>query len=259
MKRLISIRIILFTAATLLLFSLAINTASAAEAWEKSAKTLFENGEYEKCIELVKKYKDDNFARMFLGFSYLQEYTFKKTKYDREMFKNARMILQDKTGSEDADHLLYFVNQKDQPSVVKEARKLLKSAFKNSKDNEDVKKMLPLLNSTDEKTKKDTLSAISKIIAPKRKVVTKGGTLRKKDITMMTDADLIKSLLDNILVASTASKILVMIEKPVLKYLGDYEGKKIMDLETKITKAIAKREKKYPESNWYSATGKIRE
>ncbi|MBU0991241.1 MAG: hypothetical protein KJ737_02000 [Proteobacteria bacterium] len=231
----------------------------AVEKWEKAAKTYFENGEYEKCIELVKNNKDDKFARMFLAFSHLQEYTFNKTKYDKEMFKNAMMILKDKTGSEDMDHLLYFVNQKDQPPVVKEARNLLTAAFKNCKENDDVKKLLPLLNSSDDKTKEATLKTIKNIIDPKRKVVTKGGTLRKQDVDMMTDPALIKALFDNILVSGTASKILVMIEKPALKYISEYEGKKVMELETKITKAIAKREKKYPESNWYSATGKTRE
>lgn len=231
----------------------------ATEKWEQSAKSYFENGEYEKCIDLVNDYKSNKFARMFLAFSHLQQYTFNKTKYDKEMAKNAMMILKDKVKSEDIDEIFYFINQKDQPPVVKEAHKLLKAAFKNCRSNEDVKRLIPLLNKGDQKTRDIALKTIKDIIAPKRAVVSKGGSLRRQDIDMMTDPNLIKSLFENALASGTAGAIIVLIEQPALKYSSMYEGKKIMDIEAKIAKAIAKREKKYPKSNWYSASGKKRD
>lgn len=235
------------------------NPVVAMEKWEPAAKRHFENGEYEKCIDLVNDYKSNKFARMFLAFSHLQQYTFNKTKYDKEMAKNAMMILKDKVKSEDIDEILYFVNQKDQPPVAKEAHKLLKAAFKNCRSNDDVKRLIPLLNTGDQKTREAALKTMKEIIGPKRTVVAKGGSLRRQDMAMMTDPALIKSLFENVHLSGTAGTILVMIEQPALKYSSAYEGKKVMDIEAKIAKAIAKREKKYPKSNWYSASGKKRD
>ena len=239
-------------------FTLTSISAVLGAEWEKAAKSYFEDDYYEECIKVVREYKDDNFARMFLAFSHLQEHAFNNTKSDKEKFKNIMMILKDKTGSEDIYHLLYFVNQKDKPIVVREARKLLKSALKNCTSNEDVQRLIPLLNSSDEKTKNMTIKTIKKIIVLKRKIVSKGGTLREKDITMMSDPALIKALFANIVNASPASQTLVLIEKPALEYISLYDGKKVRQLETKILKAIGRRKKKFPESNWYSATGKIK-
>lgn len=257
MKRLHKKHKMFFLTIILTLFS--ISSIYAGEKWEKQAKTFFEGGEYEKCIELVKEHEDNKLARMFLAFSHLQEYTFKQTKYDKEMFKTAMMILKDNIGSEDMNNLLFFINQIDQPPVVKEARKLLTAAFKNCKDNEDILKLMPFLKSSDKKTKDASIKTIRRIISLKRKAVDKGGTLRKKDIDIMTNPALIKALIDNILLSKASSQVLVLIEEPVLKYISEYEGVKMMDLEADINKAIAKRKKKYPASNWYSATGKIRE
>ena len=125
--------------------------------------------------------------------------------------------------------------------MVKEARKLLTATLKNCKENEDIIKLLPFLSSTDGKTKEATLKTVKRIISPKRKAVNNGSTLRKKDIDVMTNPSLIKALFDNILLSKTSSQILTLIEEPVLKYIPDYEGQKVMDLEAKINKAIAKR------------------
>ena len=240
-----------------ILASFSFGSAFAAD-WEKKAKSYFEDDYYDECIKVVRDLKDDNFARMFLAFSHLQLNKFNNTKSDQMAFKNAMIVLKDKTGSSDLDNLLYFVNQKDKPHVIKEARKLLGAAFKNCTQNEDVKKLVPLIRSSDEKTQDMTIKTVKKIIDPKRKMVNQGGTLREKDVAMMTDPDLIKALFESILTSPAASQTLLLIEKPVLKYISAYEGKKVMELESKITKEIAKREKKYPESNWYSATGKTR-
>ncbi|OEU81262.1 MAG: hypothetical protein BA865_05975 [Desulfobacterales bacterium S5133MH4] len=229
-----------------------------AEIWQTKAISLFSDDYYEQCMELTQEYKKDNLGLMFLTFSHLQEYTFNNTKYDKEKYKNYLMLLEDKTGSNDIENLLFFVDQKDKPAVVKAARRLLKAAFKNCTENEDVERLIPFLKISDDETNDLTLKTIQRIITPKRKVVSKGGTLRKKDIIMMSDPELIKALLEKVTVSSKAAKILVSIEEPVLKYMSGYDGEKIGKLENKINKAMSKRKKKYPESNWYSAIGKTR-
>lgn len=235
-----------------------LTTNLFAQAWVGDAKRLFENDEYQKVISVTENIKKNNFAAMFLAFSHLQESIFNETKYDREKFKAYKMMLEAKLGINDIDNLLYFVNLNYKPMVVKEARKLTKKTFKGIKNIENIPQLLPFLNSSDLKSRKMTLTTIKKILEPKRKYVIKqGGTLRPKDVRIMSSKNLISALLENIN-ESDARKSLELIEEPVLEYIPSFGGTATAKLETKINKNIAKRKKKYPESNWYSATGETR-
>lgn len=242
----------------LLLQTLLASLALAEEAWVRKAKKLFENDEYTQVIEIAEPHRKKNIGAMFLAFSHLQEYIFNRTKYDSEKFKNYKHYLEAKMSAEDLDELLYFVNLEDKPEVVKEARKLTKYTFDRIKQIEDVPKLVTFLGSNDEQSRKLALSSIKKILEPKRKVVDSGGTLRTKDIRIMGSSKLITPLLERIEVGD-AQRCLLLIQDPVLPYLGKYTGQKYTELEQKIEKAIAKRTEKYPKSNWYSATGKQRE
>ncbi len=232
--------------------------SSVAFAWTANVKKLFENDEYQKVIDLTEKSKKDSFARMFLAFSHLQESVFNKTKYDKEKFKGYMMWLEAKCGIDDIDNILYFINLKDKPYVVKEARKLAKKTFKNISKMNDIPKLIKFLKSSDEDSRKLALSTMTRILKPKRKYVNEGGTMRPNDIRVMGSQNLIKSLLENIQ-EKQAQKALQIIEEPVLQYTGQYAGNETAKLEVKINKTIAKRKKKYPDSNWYSATGKKRQ
>lgn len=233
----------------------------SAAAWQKEAKALFEKDEYHKVIDIAaahKKEKDNKMGLMMLAFSHLQLYEFNDTKSDRKAFKNYIELLEDYVNANHLTDIKYFIAQKDKPEVVDEARDLLKRAFKNISNIEEAPLVLSFLKSDDEKTRKLAASALEDLISPKRRYVNKGGTLREKDIVIMQDEKLIRALLENINI-SDAFDTLEDIEKPVLQYIDNYEGKKILKLKEKIEKRIAKREKKYPESNWYSAIGKQRE
>jgi len=232
--------------------------ASAEAAWVSRARKLFENDEYQQVIELAEPHRKENIGAMFLAFSHLQEYIFNDTKYDREMFKQFKLQLEAKTTADDIDDLLYFVNRNDKPEVVKEARRLAGTAFKNIKQIEEVPKLVQFLGSSDEGARELALSSIKRIVEPKRKYVEKGGTLRSKDIAVMGSPKLIVPLLDRI-EQKDAYRTLVMIEEPVLQYLGKYDGPRYAKLDVDINKAIAKRKQKYPDSNWYSAVGKQRD
>jgi len=230
-------------------------------AWENDAKTLFGKDEYQKVIDIATEHKkntENRIGLMLLAFSHLQLYEFNGTKSDKKSFKNYMDLLEDYVNANHLDDIKYFVAQTDKPEVVDEARGLLKKAFKNISHIEEAPLILDFLTADDEKTRKLAASALENMISVKRKYVLKGGTLREKDIVIMQDEKLIRALLENIKI-SDALNALKYIEQPVLQYLADYEGKKITKLEEKINKAIAKREKKYPNSNWYSATGKVRE
>jgi len=228
-----------------------------AQSWVSKAKKLFENDEYQKVISFTEAKKKEKMGRMFLAYSHLQESIFNKTKYDKEKFKGYNMWLEAKCGINDISNILYFINLNDKPYVVKEARKLAKKTFKNINKIEDVPTLLTFLKSTDVDSRKLALSTITRILTPKRKYVNDGGTMRSKDIQIMGSKTLITSLLENVQ-ENNAKKALIIIEEPVLQFTGQFAGNDTTKLETTINKKIAKRKKKYPDSNWYSATGKNR-
>jgi hypothetical protein len=255
MSRVFASNVVLVKRFVLVVLLSALSTQ--AFAWQSKAKKLFEDDEYEACIELTEKYKKNNQANMFLAFSHLQENVFNKTKYDKEKFKAYNMRLEAKLGINDIDELLYFVGLSDKPYVVKEARSLAKKVFKNISDIDDVPKLVSFLKVEDEDTRKLALSSIKRILKPKRDYVKKGGTLREKDYDVMRSKTLIKALVGQ-LPLGDAKSALVLVEEPALPYLSEAASVESAALEAKINKAIASRQKKYPESNWHSAVGKKR-
>ncbi len=236
-------------------FLFLFSTTSFSSDWVSAAKRDFERDEYEACIEKsIDHKKDSHVALMLLSFCHLQLAEFNGTSSDKKKFKNYFGQLKDSVNVEDINEIKYFSLQGDKPEVVKNARTLLKAAFKNINNVEEIKYLLPFLEAEDKKTRKLAASSIKKILGIKRKYVSKGGTLRNKDIAVMQDEKVIRSLLENMDI-SDAFSALVMIEQPVLSYLDEYDGKQAIKLRKKIDRAIEKREKKYPESSWYSAKG----
>lgn len=243
-----------------MLFAVTSIYSVQALAWIDSTKKLFEDDEYEQVIEIAMDHKKDKKRKiglMLLIFSHLQKYELNGTKSDKRKYKNYLEVLEDTVSIVNLDDINYFIEQFDKPEVVKLAQKLLKVAFKNIENIEDLPNLLKFIESDNKKTRKIALNTIKKFIKVKRKYVAKGGTLRAEGITFMQDKNLIRTLLDHSK-DSGARDILIYIERPVLSFINDYEGKVVDKIEQKILKAIIKREKKYPESNWYSATGKVR-
>lgn len=245
------------TGSFLFIFLTTISLQAWAD-WVSDAKKALEDDKYERCIEIAQAHKDEQIGTMFLTFSYLQKYTFSRNKTDKEYFKSNMDILEDKVNADSLDNIYYFVQLSDKPKIVKEARDLVKRAFKNISDISEAPKLIKFLESDDEKTRDYAIDGVYRLIDPKRDYVNDGGTLREKDIVIMQDEKLIRALLKNV-DESKARKTLELIEQPALPYLKEFEGKNIAKLEVSINKRIAKREKKYPKSNWYSATGKERE
>jgi len=235
--------------------------SSHALAWVGDTKKLFENDEYEEVIKIASEHKKDKKRRigiMFLTFSHLQKYELNDSKSDKRQYKNYMEVLEDNVSISDLDDINYFIEQFDKPEVVKVAQKVLKIAFKNIEDVKDIPNLLSFIKSDNKKTRKIALSTVKKFMKAKRKYVNKGGTLRDEGIIVMQDEKLIRALLDHAK-DSKAKDVLISIERPVLAYISDYEGKAVKKIEEKILKAIKKREKKHPESNWYSAIGKVKD
>ena len=218
-----------------------------AMAWQSDSKKLFEDDAYEQVIEVAKdhkKDKDNKMGLMLLTFSHLQKYELQNTKSDKTQYKNYLEVLEDVMTVSHLDDLDYFIEQKDKPDVVKLAQKILKGAFKNINEVKYTPKLLSFIKSDDKKTRKIALATVKRLFKNKRKYISKGGTLRDGGIKAMQDEKMIRALL-NLAKESKARDSLIYIERPVLAYIDDYEGKKIDKIKKKILKAIKKREKKY--------------
>ncbi len=238
-------------------FTLAFASNALAANWWDIAEKQFNDDEYERVIKTVKPHSDNLTALMFITFSNLQLHQYTGGKSYQQAFKDKFNVIVDKASIKNLDRILYFVDLADKPAVVKEARKLANGVFKNLNAIEDVPKLISFAKSNDKQVRKMAGAAIKRIIKFKRDVVTKGGTLRAKDIRVMQDPKLIKALLNNVS-ESNAAATLVLIEEPVLKYTSGNLEPVVVKLEQKISKAVASRQKKHPKSNWYSAVGKRR-
>jgi len=227
-------------------------------AVDEVAKNLFDNGQYDECIQRVKSKPDLQKQRdnvMLLAFSNYQLYNFTKQKeFDRE-FESLYDMLQENVNVDDLKSLLFFVNSSDKPAVVKSSRDLLKEIFKSMHKIDDIVKILPFANSSDKKARELSFDTMVSIMEPIRNIVNKGGTMRPIDLVYFQNKDVIKSAMENIDI-SAARDVLVLIEEPALEIIDSANNPKLKDISEDITDAVKDRKKDYPNSFWYSATGK---
>jgi len=227
-------------------------------AFDEMAKNLFDNGQYEECIQRVKSKPDLQKQRdnvMLLAFSNQQLYNFTNQKTFNKEFDSYYDMLRDKAEINDLKGLLFFVSSSDKPEVVKSSRELVKTVFKSMHNIDDVVKILPFANSTDKKTRELAFSAMVSILKPIRNIVKKGGTMRPVDLVYFQNQDVIKSAMENIEI-SAAREVLVLIEEPALEIVDSANDPKLKDIAKNIRDAVNSRKKAYPDSLWYSATGK---
>jgi hypothetical protein len=227
-------------------------------AFDEVAKNLFDNGQYEECIQRLKSKPDLRKQRdnvMLLAFSNYQLYNFTNQKtFDKE-FDSFYDLLREKVEVDDLKGLLFFVNSSDKPEVVKSSRELLKAVFKSMHKIDDIVKILPFANSTDKKTREFAFDTMVSIMKPIRNIVKKGGTMRPVDLVYFQNKDVIKSAMENVDISATR-EVLVLIEEPALEIIDSANNPKLKDISEAITGAVNDRKKDYPNSLWYSATGK---
>lgn len=237
-----------------------VNTAYAAKTggWAVKARQLFEQDEYDQVIKIAKTHKKEMVGTMFLAFSHMQNGLYNSSAADKTQSKNYVTLLKERISVDHLDDLSFFTDQRDKPDVVKTSKMLLTQGFKNIKRIEELPKVLMFLASPNPDVQKLAGSTCTRLVKPLRTVVNKGGTMRKKDIQILGNERSIRKLLGSIDTANS-SNCLKLIEQPVLKYTQSYsDSLKIAKLEQNINNAVAKRVKKFPNSNWYSAIGKKR-
>jgi hypothetical protein len=227
-------------------------------AFDEAAKKLFDDGQYDECIQKIESlpnFKKQISNVMLLTFSNFQLYNFTKQKLYNNEYNAYYELLLAKTGVDDLNSILFFVNSSDKPEVVKSARKLLKDIFKNLHKIEDIVKLLPFASSSDKDVREYAFDSIQRIMEPIRAIVKDGGTMRPIDVRYFQNKDVINIAIENINL-SIAQKILILIEEPAVEYLNNSKSTGSLKVYEKINSDIKDRMKKYPNSNWYSATGK---
>lgn len=227
-------------------------------ALDEMAKNLFDNGQYNDCIQRVKskaelqKHRDNV---MLLAYSNFQLYRFTKQKeFDRE-FDSLYDELEEKVDVSDLNGLLFFVNSSDKPEVVESSRELVKRIFKSMHKIDDIVQILPFANSSDKKTREIAFDNMVRLMEPIRDIVKEGGTMRPVDLVYFQNKEMIKSAMDNVDI-SEARKVLILIEEPALEMINSANEPKLKDISEDITDAVNDRKEDYPNSFWYSATGK---
>ena len=246
-------------AAGLTLFISMLLSSSNLYAFDEAAKKLFDNGQYDECIQRVKSLPGDSRKQrsnvMLLAYSNYQLYNFTKQKtFDKE-YQSLYDALLEKTEVDDLKSILFFVDSSDKPAVVESSRKILQEIFENLHKIDDIVKILPFAGSTDKETREYAFDAMKRIMEPIRDVVKKGGTMRPIDLVYFQNKDVIKAAMENIDIKA-ARKTLVLIEEPALELLSNSSSAELKDVSEDISDAVSDRKKEYPNSSWYSATGK---
>jgi hypothetical protein len=243
---------------SLMLLTIAFNCF--ASNWESKAKQAFSLDEYQKCIDIINGVKGDTDSlhrSMFLAFSNLQLYQYTKSKEYQAQYQTHLKAVESRAQVSDLSKILYFVNLIDKPEVVKSSRSLARKILRDMYKIEEVPLLIPFAESSDKQVRGLSYDAMRRIFKIKRDVVNKGGNLRAQDMKVMSDPNLIKILLKNAN-DQKAANVLLLIEEPVLKHAEPISDIQVAKVQERIVKAIAKRQKSYPSSNWHSATGQVR-
>ena len=217
------------------------------------------NHEFDLAIEACKD-KKDNFSRMIAALAYAERFRLYKNSADKAQKKAFMNILEEVISLKDLADIERVTAVKGNPFGSKEAKKLLKRAFANLRTTEDVLIAADFLNKgRDPSHNKIALDAIAKFLKQIRSYVNKGGTMPTKEKELFTDDRVIIAIVDLLEIKEnvrSAKKCLTLIEEPALEYLEDRPiNTSISDTIVAIRKATTKRQKKYPHSTWFSATG----
>ncbi len=241
--------------------TLFISTLFAGNLWafDEAAKKLFDNGQYDECIHRVKSLPDFRKQRsnlMLLAYSNYQLYNFTKQDKFEDEYQSIYDVLLEKASVDDLKSVQFLVDSSDKPAVVDSSRDILRKIFDSMHKIDDIVKLLPFTNSPDKETREYAFDAMKRIMEPIRDIVKNGGTMRPIDLAYFQNTEVIKAAVENIDI-SAARKTLLLIEEPALDALTNASSPKLKDMSDDIAEAVSDRKKDYPNSSWYSATGKV--
>jgi hypothetical protein len=249
--------------------------------WENTGLQAFQRNDFNKTMSLAQEQGSDpnRNAPLFIYYCHAQKYFLEQNRASAVYYEQQYQIVHDSlSGSNLA--VLTRLAALPQVSWNKKVNKLfLGAAFGNAGKDEHLGAILFYLGSSDPEIAKASTQGLKTILERKRAIVMNGGTLDKADRTWMTDKRLLQQLVKMMgqetipltgfmakLPAIARKKVmggapacLALIEEPALPMLRDaaaYGNTGAAAAVKLVQEAIGARLAAYPNSTWYSATGK---
>lgn len=234
--------------------------APSARAGADRGLAFYRDHQYDEAIQSCKGEKDVG-SRLVLGLASAEKAGLYKNKADKEQARMYLKVLAVDVRLEHLPVLEKFLNTEGAPYGNKEAARLFEKALQNVHTPEHVLRAADYLApERGVEVNRIALKPIQKRLKPVRDYVGKGGSMPDTDRAMFMNARLLKALVGALARKETsrqARSCLALIEEPALPYLEQGElTKPASDAIVEIKKAMAKRQKKFPESTWFSAYGR---
>jgi len=250
-------------------------------AWEQTALKFFDRNDYDKVIDLAKGQDRDpnrNVA-LLVYFSHAQKYYMDRNRASAIHFKQQYNALLNRLSGTNLAVLTRLIAMPQISWNKKINKSFLDAAFERAGRDEHLGAILFYLEGSDPDITKGAIKGLHVILQRKRNIVMNGGTLNKTDRDWMSDKRLLRLLikitgqalspitgfmskLPAIVRKKTmggAPACLALIEDPALPMLRDaasYGNTNAAATIQLIQDAKGARLARYPNSTWYSATGK---
>jgi hypothetical protein len=250
-------------------------------AWEQEALRTFERNDYDGTMRLVQNQGEDlNWnGPLFIYYCHAQKYYLERSKDSAVYFKREFHGLFNRLSGSNLAVLTRLVGLPQMAWNKKVNNKFTDAAFEKSGSDEYLGALLYYIQNGDPDVSKAAIKGLQALLQQKRDVVENGGSLSKADRDWMSDSKLLELLVRKAgenanpatgflakmpafarkKVMGGASACLGLIQDPALPLLekaaamGNTSAAATIQI---IQDARGQRLGKYPNSTWYSATGR---
>jgi len=250
-------------------------------SWETIVLKSFERNDYDKVIDLATSQDNDpnGNAPLFIYYAHAQKYYLEKSRASAVYYKQQYNSMLIRLSGSNLAVLTRLASLPQTSWNAKVNGKFLDGAFTRVGNEEYLGTILFYLTSSNQDVAKGALNGIRSILQRKREIVMNGGTLSQNDRVWMSDPRFLTLLIrmsgETVNpIAGFMSKLpafarkkaiggapacLALIEDPALPLLREAAGLGNTNAASAIQliqDARGERLARYPNSTWYSATGK---
>ena len=250
-------------------------------AWEKRALEVFDVNNYDRVIAMAQEQTDDPNGNVpvFIYFSHAQKYYLEKNRTSAAYYKQQYNMVINRLSGANLAVLTRLVVMPQTSWNAKINNSFIEAAFEKAGNELYLGAILFYLSNTAPEVAKGAVGGLCAILQNKREIVMNGGTLSQEDRAWMSDPTLLKLLIRKTgesisplsgfmskLPAVARKKVmggpslcLALIEDPALPLLREAAGMGNANAATTIQlvqDARGERLARYPNSTWYSATGR---
>lgn len=249
--------------------------------WEQRALKVFDVNNYDRVIAMAQEQTDDpnGNAPILIYFSHAQKYYLEQNRASAIYYKQQYNMMLNRLSGANLAVLTRLVAMPQTSWNVKINSKFVEAAFEKPGNERYLGAILFYLSSTTPEVANGAVGGLCAILQSKRDIVMNGGTLSQEDRAWMNDSRLLKLLIRKTgetvsplsgfmskLPAIARKKVmggpslcLALIEDPALPLLREAAGMGNANAASTIQlvqDARGERLARYPNSTWYSATGK---